>query len=34
MTLTAAIICAWLLVAGGAALTVWACLRMAAGGGE
>lgn len=34
MTLATAIICAWLLVAGGAALTVWACLRMRARGEE
>lgn len=31
MTLTTAIICAWLLIAAGAALTVWACLRMGRG---
>lgn len=31
MTLTTAIICAWLLIAGGAVLTVWACLRMGRG---
>ena len=34
MTTATVFLCAWLLIAGGAAVCVWACLRMAAGGVE